>query len=428
MKKIIEQNYASPRWSGEILDCSMPLTFDQYNRCSFDCLYCFAFFQRSLSVHNEAVKDKRLYTEKPPVSVNPARIKKMFSGELKCEFSDYIKDRVTFQWGGMSDPFDMFEKKYGIGLDLLQHLHAMKYPICFSTKGTWWMKDERYFKLFRNNDFWNMKVSIINLDPKKAAVMERGVPTPQERLLGIKTLAAVLKGGVTLRLRPFIIGYSDYQDEYLNLIESAAKAGATALSTEFLCIESRTTPASELRFKAMSEIIGMDVIDFYKRNTVSPQGYLRLNWKIKKPFVDKMEALCKKLKMRFYVSDAHHKDRCCNGSCCGLGNNWKVHKGQFTAALVEAKEKGQVSWDWMEKNLLPSLDKIGIVQATGLNIARGNPEDRARFKDWSIKDYIRYIWNNPKHPRSPYRYFYGLMKPIKLDNKKNVVYQYNSYK
>lgn len=32
--------YGSPRWSGEIMDCSMPVTFDQYSNCSFGCIYC----------------------------------------------------------------------------------------------------------------------------------------------------------------------------------------------------------------------------------------------------------------------------------------------------------------------------------------------------------------------------------------------------
>lgn len=32
--------YSSPRMSSEVLDCSMPLTFDQYNFCHYKCQYC----------------------------------------------------------------------------------------------------------------------------------------------------------------------------------------------------------------------------------------------------------------------------------------------------------------------------------------------------------------------------------------------------
>ena len=33
--------YQSPRWSAEIADCSMPMTFDTYSNCAFGCMYCF---------------------------------------------------------------------------------------------------------------------------------------------------------------------------------------------------------------------------------------------------------------------------------------------------------------------------------------------------------------------------------------------------
>ncbi len=422
--------YNSPRWSGEILDCSMPLTFDQFNRCSYDCLYCFSFFQRSLSTCDDRVKDKRIYTEKPPLSVNPERIKSMFDLAMpKCEFNDYIREGITIQWGGLSDPFDNFERKEGVGLEIMRHLHRKRYPICFSTKGTWWLEDERYRRLFHKNDFWNVKFSIINMDAKKAKLMERGCPSPEERLNAIEELT-ILQGkpnGPTLRLRPFIIGYSDANEEHVELIEAAGAAGARAVSTEFLCIESRTTPESRERFEAMSNIIGIDLIKFYKQNTVNPTGYLRLNWKIKEPRVRAMEAACGRVGMRFYVSDAHWKNRCANGSCCGLGEGWNYHRGQFTEALVIAKRNGTVRWRDLEENLLPCFDRIKIVPAAGLNIARGTARDRARFRDWSIADYIRYIWNSPDHPRSPYKYFYGLLSPAGKDRGGNVIYKYQPY-
>jgi DNA repair photolyase len=369
-----------------------------------------------------------LYTEKPPEHVNPEKIIKLFKGELpKSEFTPYAKKRITFQWGGLSDPFDMFEKHHRIGLQIMKQLRAIKYPICFSTKGTWWLDDPEYMKLFKDSGkFWNVKFSIINLNSERAKFMERGVPSPQDRLDAIGKLVA-MGGSATLRLRPFIIGHTDRNDEYLEVIARAARMGAKAVSTEFLCIESRATAESMERFEAMSELMGIDLLDFYRKNTVSATGYLRLNWKIKKPYVDKMEELCKKLKLRFYVSDAHHKDKCVGGSCCGLSQGWSYHEGQFTAALVEAKTKGEVGWEFMELNLLSCFRDIKVVAAHGLNIARGNPRDRARFRDWTIYDYVKYIWNSPNHPRSPYKYFYGLLKPNRKDDDGNIIYTYHPY-
>jgi len=423
--------YTSPRWSGEILDCSMPMTFDQYNRCSFDCMYCFSFFQRALIKYKKRTKDKRLYTQKPSFSVNVEQVKRLFNGELpESQFKDYIADQIPMQWGGLSDPFDMFEKKYGVGLEILKHLYAMKYPICFSTKGTWWVKDKRYMDMFRGNDFWNVKCSIINLHSGRAKLMERGVPSPMERLDAMNELVQVMGpkgGGVTLRLRPFIVGLSDRDNEHIELVQRAAKAGATAVSMEFLCVESRCTPESRERFDQMGEIIGMDLLDFYRKNTVNATGYLRLNWKIKQPFVEAVERECKKTGMRFYVSDAHWKDKCPNGNCCGLGEKWNYHRGQFTEALMIAKTKGTVTWDDLYSQMLPTFDRLRITSGSGVNIARVTPGDRARFRKWSFTDYFRYIWNSPNHPRSPYRYFFGLLQPKNKDKQGNIVYEYCPY-
>jgi DNA repair photolyase len=426
----IQYGYSSPRWSGEFLDCSMPMTFDQYSRCSYNCLYCFSFFQRGLKIYNPQMKEQKIYTEMLPTAVNPERFVSMFT-EGKSEFASYIKERIPFQWGGLSDPFDNFERKYGVGLEILQAMHKLKYPICFSTKGTWWMNDERYASLFRDNDFWNVKVSIINTNYQRAKLMEQGCPSPCDRLGLIRNLSELnLTGGITLRLRPFIIGYSDgdHGNEYLHLIETAASMGATAVSTEFFCMEGRMTPQTMERFNQMSEICNLDLIDFYRRNSPISGGYMRLNYKIKAPYINKMDALCKKLGLRFYVSDAHHKDKCCNGSCCGLSDSWNYSRGQFTEALLIAKQSGKVSWSEIANKMPSCWREINVVRAYGLNVARGTPQARALYRNFSIYDFMHYIWNHPNQPRSPYKYFHGLLYPIGLDREKDVIYEYRPYK
>ena len=54
----------------EILDCSMPMSFDTYSVCSYNCLYCFSFFQKSHCV--------RGYNEKEVRSVDPEKVKNIF--------------------------------------------------------------------------------------------------------------------------------------------------------------------------------------------------------------------------------------------------------------------------------------------------------------------------------------------------------------
>jgi DNA repair photolyase len=105
------------------------------------------------------------------------KVKKMFTGEIESQFWPYLRDRRPIQFGGLSDQFDNFERKYGKTYELLKFLREINYPICFSTKGTWVFFDERYRELFKGADNWNVKFSIITLDENDAKRIEVGVPS-----------------------------------------------------------------------------------------------------------------------------------------------------------------------------------------------------------------------------------------------------------
>lgn len=403
--------YSSPRWTAEVADCSMPMTFDTYSNCSFGCMYCFAQYSRALG----NAKDAYLKKEVQPVNVE--KIKKMFLNpdEYAGSFSPYIKARKVMQWGGMSDEFDGFERIYGKTLELLRFFKDIDYPLCFSTKGAWFTKDERYMELIRGQKNWNFKFSIITLDEKKAHIIERGVPTPRERLDAIERIAAAGAGGATLRLRPFIIGVST--PSYLELIHIAAEKGADALSTEFFCVEQRSNNL-KLYLPKLSELCGFDVMQFYKKYS-NTAGYLRLNRKVKEPFVLRMQEQCKKDGLRFYVSDAHFKELCHNGSCCGLSEEWNYSRGQFCEALQICKKNGKVYYRDIQKDADSLLHQQSC---TVLNL--GCSENRAKFRGMSLADHQRWLWNTPMQGQSPYKMFEGVMTPRETDDDGNLVYYY----
>lgn len=418
MEKIINMGYyQSPRWSNEIADCSMPMTFDTYSNCAYGCLYCFAQFQRALGGAKEA------YLHKDVKPVNVEHIKKMFTEPDKYagQFATYIKDRKVMQWGGMSDQFDNFERKFGKTLELLRFFKDIDYPLCFSTKATWFTKDERYMELIRGQKNWNFKFSIITLDQQKAHVIERGVDSPIERLAAIERIANANAGGATLRLRPFVIGVST--PTYLDLIQEAHNRGASAMSTEFFCVEQRS-PTLKAFMPKLNELCGFDVMAFYKKYSVST-GYLRLNRKVKEPFMRNMKALTEKIGMRFYVSDAHFKELCCNGSCCGLPSDWNYSKGQWCEALQLAKKNGHVSWNEVRHDI-EELHQYDWGRAQGYNC--NSSEKRAKFMGMTMAEYMRYLWNNPQNGQSPYKLFEGAMVPDGKDINGNIIYRYNGAK
>ena len=414
----LQKSYGSPRWSNEIADCSMPMTFDTYSNCAFNCLYCFSQFQRGIG------NWKKDYAAKMVESVNPERIKRMFRDpdQYAGQFATYIKQRRVMQWGGLSDEFDGFERKYGVTLDLLRFFKEIDYPLCFSTKATWWTKDPRYMELVQGQRNWNFKFSIITLDEAKAAVIENGVPSPQERLDALERIAKADAGGATLRLRPFIIGVST--PTYLDLIREAGNRGATALSTEFFCVEQRS-PTLKALMPQINAMAGFDVMEFYRKYSVST-GYLRLNRKVKAPFIHKMKDVCDEIGMRFYVSDAHFKELCCNGSCCGLPESWNYSRGQFCEALQIAKKNGRVLWSDISSDI-ETLHDYDWGRATGFNA--NSSEKRAHFMGMTMAEYMRWLWNNPQAGQSPYKLFEGILVPAtEKDENGNLIYIYNKDK
>lgn len=405
--------YSSPRWTGEVADCSMPMTFDTYSNCSFNCLYCFAQFQRGIGAGAEQYFDKAVVN-----AVNVERIKRMFTDpdQFAGTFANYIKQRRVMQWGGLSDQFDGYEHKFGKTLELLRFFKEIDYPLCFSTKSTWWTKDERYMSLVRGQKNWNFKFSIITENAEHAAAIERGVPSPQSRLAAIEAIANANAGGATLRLRPFIVGVSN--QTYLSLIRHAAERGATALSTEFFCVEQRS-PTLKRYMPVINEIAGFDVMAFYKKYSVS-SGYLRLNRKVKEPFFKNMKAVCDEVGMRFYVSDSHFKEMCNNGSCCGLPVGWNYSRGQWTEALQIAKKNGVVFWGDVQPEIHKIMDGVSLA-ATALC---QNSQQRAHFYGMSMEQYMRWLWNNPQSGQSPYKLFECILKPDGKDENDNIIYRY----
>ena len=64
-----------------------------------------------------------------------------------------------------------------------------------------------------------------------------------------------------------------------------------------------------------------------------------------------------------------------------------------------------------------------MIDATGFNI--NNSENKAKYMNMSMKDYLRYLWNNPKMGQSPYKIFERVLVPDGYDEDNNIIYKYN---
>lgn len=138
-----------------------------------------------------------------------------------------------------------------------------------------------------------------------------------------------------------------------------------------------------------------------------------------------MKALCEEVGMRFYVSDAHFKELCCNGSCCGLPSSWNYSRGQWCEALQIAKENGYVHWPDIKGDIEKLVGGFEWIRAIGFNT--NSSEKKAKFDTMTMADYMRWLWNNPQAGQSPYKLFEGVLLPVGKDEEENLIYKYNGH-
>lgn len=419
--KVLKNNYESPRWSNELLDCSMPMTFDTYSKCAYNCQYCFSYFQK---VHNVIG-----YLGGEVRCANTDKIIKLFESVLngnydklsdeQKQFIPYILDRRIMQWGGLADEFDEYERRFGVTLELLKFFDKIDYPLSFSTKAAWWTEDTRYMNLFKKHAHnWHVKISIITNDDDKARRIEKGCPASSERLKAIKNLADI-GIHVTLRLRPYIIGLSD---DYEELIKRAAQAGADSVTTEFFCMESRADEQTKARYKEISRVIGYDIYTFYMKES-RQNGYKRLNKAIKAPIIANMRKITHELGLRFYVSDMYCRE--CNDAvnCCGVPPEWQASQlGHIGNAICIARKNGRVYWSDIKPQVEKYFNSFEWHKAAGYN----SNSNRARAVNYnkSMAQYIHENWNNVKSAKSPARGYGGVLTPCGVDDNNDVIYKY----
>lgn len=411
--------YNSPRLSYETPDCSMPLTFDTYSTCSFACLYCFSWMERA---DNPAIKSR--IKKYPITKINFERVKNLFLGKAKGKrnkliYEKFIKPKKVVQWGGLTEPFDNTELKEKESLKLVKFFKEINYPIRICTKGAKVLMQPEYIEAFRGSKNFIFQWTIITTDDEMAKKIEVGAPVSSERFKAMKFYHDELGIPQIIRIRPFIPRITDKC--WKELIIKAKECGAEAISVEWLCIQKMAGVKVRERYKRLSEILGFDIYEYYKKLSPSEMSYMRLNPKIKEKYIFAMRDLAHKLGMRFAISDPHFKHLNDTLSCCGLGENWNFIVPVYNLALKIAQKKGVVYWKDVEK----AIDWGKKFPGDEIFIARKKDVFRKR-KNMTIKDYIQFLWNTTKkHGYCPVLYFSNLLLPIGKDKSGNLIYKFN---
>jgi DNA repair photolyase len=433
---IASYTYTSPRISSEIPDCSMPMTFDHYNFCGgIACTYCFAY---CFKTNNPAYK-KEGKMAIPLKAVNVDDMVSALQGKPRnargrMMHRHFYHRKFVLHWGGLADPFCNFEHKNRQGFKLISALGDMNYPTLFSFKGAdIFSKD--YVKLFEKHAQqanFAFQVSIVTNSDELARQVEVGAPSTSKRLEAIKMLSQMGYWTI-LRLRPFIMGVTDVGlDE---LLHRALEAGINGVSVEWFALDCRINEGMRKRFSWMGQVMGTkDLQKYYSKLSPSERGgYMRLNRKVKEPYVKMIYKFCTEHNLVCGISDPDFKELNTSGSCCSLPDSYPKNP------LLQNWTKNQLTYHL--KSMRQEYHRSGKLLTLGFNDVY---KDESYFTDPSLThDHVsevgmpmaartmrtyRHIlikhWNNLNSPANPRNYLHGKLMPIGVDSEGDLVYRY----
>jgi DNA repair photolyase len=379
--------------------CAYPLVVDIYNFCFHDCLYCFTKHKETW--HNKAKKRKARGFKEDLDILNIDRFKSIFSGEdvqkrTHFELKTFLEQRYAIQIGAQTDPAGLLETKYGRTLQLLKLLKTKGncYPVRISTKGIAF-KDEEYLEVFRDYRAASILISINSIDSGLVKKVEPHAPSIEERF-SLARLLSRTKAQLGLRLRPILPMVTERTIE--ELIREAKECGFQWVTVEWLRIPRTLTNESLVNFNRISDAIGVNLIEYYKRYSDiedNNNGYLRLKSEYTIKLYEKIYSLCEKNGLK--LASCNKDFRCYktySPNCCGAplsDSSW--NRMQFSYAVYIAKEKGKV--------FLRDVFDL----TSPLNAVRNNDNDSKRYYNLSYGETFKQIWNNSSHRYYPARFF-----------------------
>jgi DNA repair photolyase len=361
------------------------------------------------------------------------RLERFLARDLKDPISKamypLLDSGCPVQLGALGDSFDEIELHTKWAQQAIPLFRKYRVPVRIGTKGGRVLCKPEYLRLFENDPdmFWFAFSCISNSDDLLRKV-DIGAPSTTERLAAMKALTA-LGCKASLRLRPYLPGISD---EWETLIERAHEAGSRAISFEFIFLNPAPSERQKALYKLMFRAMKRPHFDkewFGMSN--SSESCRRGSRNYKYDVTMKVRKKVLSLGWNFGISDPHFKELNTSGSCCGFSDDdpWfgKYSRRQLTEVIVDAKKnydagtpKQYTYNDWKPE----WAHQIRTANCISL----GDWHTHRKLKNQTFGDIMRNKWNNPKHPRSPYMYFGGVLRPIGKDkNSGDLVYEYRPW-
>lgn len=276
----------------QIVLCDLPIHFDTYKGCSHACKYCF------VKRNSDITKIERDNCIK--------QLKNFIEGK-RSKDTNWCDWDIPLHWGGVSDPFQPVEKKYGVSYECLLLFAKTKYPFVVSTKGRL-LATEKYLSVLKRCN----AVVQLSMVCSKYDVIEKGCPSYEERLEMARKIAPCCKR-LIVRLQPYMPEV--FQDVIAN-IPRLKEAGAYGVTIE-----------------------GMKFVR-KKDGLVKVGGDFCYPVDLLKKHFEAIKKECHKVGLKFYCAENRLRVMGDHMTCCGVGGLEGFEGNTFNLAhLYNGKAK-----------------------------------------------------------------------------------------
>lgn len=272
--------------SSKFAICGLPIRVDTYKNCTFGCKYCFSNcrviceFDKEIQIANL----KQIERKCKQIFIDNKVDKTNFLDTL-------ISQRITWHCGGMSDPFQPIEQKYGITKRMIDICNQYGVSILFSTKSN------TIYDANIRPELHTFQLSVTNLDDRYD--LEPNVPSIDSRYEFYHRLKD--KGfKVGIRIQPFIPGVTS-----VDILEKFKDA-------DNITIEGlKLVPQNKEHKEYLVKLLDLDLKDFTQMGLLNLKPEIRL--KLYKPFIDYLT----ENNMPFSIADNDLHYIGTNKCCCG---------------------------------------------------------------------------------------------------------------
>lgn len=440
-EKHIPKTYNGLRFTADANDCAMPIAMDSHSGCSFNCLYCFS---NNLMRNPDRYSAKAEHLRNLGVTQTEWDIRELYKF-LRRELTGNVPEAMyplldkgqPVQLGALGEPFDRMEEKTGWALKALEAFKRFDQPVRISTKGGDVILRDEYLEAFNkaSDNTW-VNFSIIHPEDDLIKKIDLGAPDASTRFEAMKALSDMgVKTG--LRFRPIIpqLAYKKYKDGrpcWQVMIDKAVEAGATGLSYEIVFLDQGATEGQRRQYRQMSKAIGkQDFPEWWKQHSVAGQSCLRANRLLKWGLLSNIRDYAKEQGLVVGISTPHFKEYGETVCCCGIPEDDPVFGGFTDRNTTKLVIEGRRAYEESGEHLRFSYTDWAPEWAKHIRkadmCALGSAEGHHRFQDCTWYDDQRNKWNNPRHFRSPYYYYEGILHPVDVDDQGDVVYEYRHW-